>query len=141
MLSFKSISLGYKSTNEEFVLKKTANNEGLEKSDHWVEIDITIFNDDISFKGRYEFATIKELKSLIDNIELLLKGKINAKKRLTFIKNYVEFEFLPNRTLIQKLHIYTKRKNDYYILKYNEEEMIKLYDIVKEFIEVSKSEK
>ena len=125
--------LKHKNTLFDYELKRSNNNEGLKEGDFWINVDLTIKNDEIDLRYIRDAISYFELKELDDKLKKFRSSNNKKKENIVLIKHFDEFDLFPDGTMIQKFFFYDDVFK-YYSLVYNDDELLWFINKNEEFL-------
>ena len=125
--------LKHKNTLFDYELKRSDNNEGLKEGDFWINVDLTIKNDEIDLRYIRDAISYFELKELDDKLKKFRSSNNKKKENIVLIKHFDEFDLFPDGTMIQKFFFYDDVFK-YYSIVYNDDELLWFINKNEEFL-------
>ncbi len=105
---------------------------GIKATDYWIKVLMDVKNNDFTINIDKEIISLNELKMLSKEIDNFIRNSID--KKITFIKNYLIFEFKSNQIVEQKLFFDEINRNKFYSIWYTKDEIIEFNNIIKNFL-------
>lgn len=129
------VKLKFKDTTYIAKFKRGANNEGLSDNNFWIDIDFTLKNEDIDFKGIIQGMSFYEIKEWNDMILSFLNGEMTCNHKLSFIRKIGEVYFYPEKRTVKKKLFLFDDVNKSYSIYFTEDEIREVYNNNQKFID------